>query len=1156
MTTFPLDATTELLLDGSWVDVSDDVRAANGIQITRGRSDEASSADPSNCSLTLNNRSGDYSPRNPLGTHYGVLGRNTQLRVRTPTTLDNYLSLVAGDPLLTAAAGGWSSYASTPDHASLDVTGDIDIRIDIEPQTWRPPVNYGLAQKFMDSSGGFSRSWAFYLTPEGYLSLKWTPDGTLGNMKTATWQGAIPLTTGRKIVRVTLDVDNGTGGYTAAFYTADTFGGSYTLLGSVINNSATTSIFSGTGTLDVGRVVTDDPDEVLHGKVYGFRYLSGIAGTTVASPDFDTLDTGDTTLTDAQGRVWTLHGGAVIANPGARFHGEVSSWPPEWDKRTGGDAWVPVQAYGIMRRLSQGAPALRSVMYRHMTNLSNVVAYWPCEDADDATELASAVPGGKPMLHLSGDIDNASYDQFRCSDPIPLAGLVQWQGDIPPYTVTGATQIRFLMAVPSAGVSSISTIARVFGTGTSPWWKLNVNTSGELRLLAYDEDDVVIEDTGFVAGTNVNGKRLLVDLTFLQVGGSIEYEVSTYMVGSTGPDDTFSGIQGGRTMGRVRRVTMNMEDSILDSMAEVALGHISVQNEITPVGSLMEELLVGFSGETATDRILRLCAEEDVPVAVTGDLGDPTFLGPQTSQTFLELLREAAAADLGILYEPREFLGLAYRTRTSLYAQDAALTLDYMSTALTGIQPVEDDDATRNDITLTRDLGSSVRVRQETGTLSVLPPPDGVGLYADDVTVSLWRDSYLPAQAAWRLHLGTVDEARYPVLSVELAKAPFRTDSALTDDAVSMDVGSRMVVTNPPLSVPPDDITQIVQGMTETLTRTQWNIDFNCSPSQPWDVAVWDDSAGVGEARYSSDGSTLTAAVPASGSALLLTGAAGSYASTPDVAALDIVGDIDLRAHVALDDWTPASTNRALVGKYGAAGARSYLLLVVATTGVLRMQWTTAGTTGLTADSTVAPTVTDGAALWVRATMDVNNGAAGRDIRFYTSPDGETWTQLGATVTQAGTTSIFAGTAVLEVGSTASGTANQWPGKVSAVEVRDGIGGTVVARPEFGAQPAGMTVFVDSTGKTWTVNSPATIADAANTLFPDGLSVTTPTGPVWGNGDVPYDIIIGGERMTVTAVNGATSPQVFTVVRSVNGIVKGHASGAEVALFHPAIAAL
>jgi hypothetical protein len=50
----------------------------------------------------------------------------------------------------------------------------------------------------------------------------------------------------------------------------------------------------------------------------------------------------------------------------------------------------------------------------------------------------------------------------------------------------------------------------------------------------------------------------------------------------------------------------------------------------------------------------------------------------------------------------------------------------------------------------------------------------------------------------------------------------------------------------------------------------------------------------------------------------------------------------------------------------------------------------------------------------------------------------------------------------------------------------------------------------------------------------------------------PFDVVVGGEVMTVTAVAGAASPQTLTVTRSVNGVVKAHAAGAVVALAEPA----
>jgi len=53
--------------------------------------------------------------------------------------------------------------------------------------------------------------------------------------------------------------------------------------------------------------------------------------------------------------------------------------------------------------------------------------------------------------------------------------------------------------------------------------------------------------------------------------------------------------------------------------------------------------------------------------------------------------------------------------------------------------------------------------------------------------------------------------------------------------------------------------------------------------------------------------------------------------------------------------------------------------------------------------------------------------------------------------------------------------------------------------------------------------------------------------------DFPFDIYVGGERMTVTACSGTSNPQTLTVSRSVNGVVKSHETDAVVTLVHPLI---
>lgn len=192
---------------------------------------------------------------------------------------------------------------------------------------------------------------------------------------------------------------------------------------------------------------------------------------------------------------------------------------------------------------------------------------------------------------------------------------------------------------------------------------------------------------------------------------------------------------------------------------------------------------------------------------------------------------------------------------------------------------------------------------------------------------------------------------------------------------------------------------------------------------------------------------------------------------TPDSATISVVGDIDIRVKAALDDWTPATAND-LASKWGTAGQRSWSFYVD-TTGNLVLTWSTDGTAATTATSTAAPTVTDGAALWVRATLDVDNGASGYDAKFYTSSDGETWTQLGSTVTGGATTSIFDGTQTLYAGS--DGATRYMSGDFYFASVRSGIDGTVVAKCDASEAGNGVTSWTSLVGEVWTVTGTSVV---------------------------------------------------------------------------------
>ncbi len=239
-----------------------------------------------------------------------------------------------------------------------------------------------------------------------------------------------------------------------------------------------------------------------------------------------------------------------------------------------------------------------------------------------------------------------------------------------------------------------------------------------------------------------------------------------------------------------------------------------------------------------------------------------------------------------------------------------------------------------------------------------------------------------------------------------------------------------------------------------------------------------------------------------SGGALSLPGVSGGYASTPDNAALDIVGDIDLRIDLTPNSWT--GTQDGLLGKWTTGTNQRSYLLTLESNGRPRIWWTTGGTSGtqLTQTANVPVPISSGR-LSLRVTLDVNNGAGGHTATFYTAPGGVglssgPWTQLGDPRIGAGVTSIFSGSAVLEIGSWSAGTAGVFPGQVHAAQVRNGIAGAIVANPDFTPQAAGTTNFVDSAGRTWTVQGTASV-----------ITISPVPGANWGTADTGQDWNLG-----------------------------------------------
>ena len=190
-------------------------------------------------------------------------------------------------------------------------------------------------------------------------------------------------------------------------------------------------------------------------------------------------------------------------------------------------------------------------------------------------------------------------------------------------------------------------------------------------------------------------------------------------------------------------------------------------------------------------------------------------------------------------------------------------------------------------------------------------------------------------------------------------------------------------------------------------------------------------------------------------------GVSGNFLSTPNAAANEITGDIEIIAKVAIYD---TGYYNLLVSKDNASSERSFALSVTNTN---YANLTLKIGSGAAADFT--STVTTGFAAneinFLKATRNATTG----DIEFYKSLDGITYTKIGATISSTAGVLNNANT-IVTVGS--QGTVNIAKAKIYRVTISNSIGGTPVVdfNPNQYNAANSQTQWTSSTGEIWSLN--------------------------------------------------------------------------------------
>jgi hypothetical protein len=210
-------------------------------------------------------------------------------------------------------------------------------------------------------------------------------------------------------------------------------------------------------------------------------------------------------------------------------------------------------------------------------------------------------------------------------------------------------------------------------------------------------------------------------------------------------------------------------------------------------------------------------------------------------------------------------------------------------------------------------------------------------------------------------------------------------------------------------------------------------------------------------------------------------GISGNHITTPDSAALDILGDLEMRFGAEIFDQTPSGTTTFGPNKRNSGADEAYYV-EMSTTGYLRLRWHD----GTAARNAAASTTISAAGVALDAEyairLDVDNGASDHEVSFWWRNPGETdddWVQIGTTV-DAGTgavTSIRATAADVSIGSVAAavgGTYNVDLRHMKWAQLYDGLvadGGTLVADFNVDRDFSNHSTLTSSTtGEVWTFN--------------------------------------------------------------------------------------
>jgi hypothetical protein len=834
-----------------WADLTTRLRQTDPVTVTRGRGGEQGDVAPTTFSATLKNQDGNMSPGNVAGPYYGLLGRNTPVQwgfgvVRdtfTRTVVDGLGSATTGEP--------WTLDGTA---ANFDVNGSA-------------------ATILVPTANATRHAYLTYLEP--FADYEVTVDVTIPYPNGASNSGGVIFrgTTTSNFCRLSLTVSD-TGLVTLNMANSG---------GSTVDDVITVDTTSA-GTYRVRALVEG---QTVRGKAWRVADPVPLAWQVEGNFGSGMLTAG---WAGIRARSGTGSSNVTITVDNftvrlIRFSGEVTSLEPKWSEGHK-VKWAELVASGVTQRLGQGKTTLKSALRRYITKVwpFEPLAYWALDDKQNAEAGRLTAGAGQDAQYANG---------FENLSPARVCGkgdLGVWNGSAASFQAPTSVFQLFPQLVEGPASSGWTSHCAAsfdgvtvdgannyedFGvTSASGFWAAKLDSSSGTVELSRPNGGTATAS----AGSMFDGRPHLLSLTVAQSGadcigsfyldGNLVTSITQTSLTNTYPSSIFFNVIGVEARRR-------------------SPGHVILYAGSGPAHADLYAALLGWPGETAGNRIQRLCEEEGVPFDYLGTLNSTAPMGPQyADDTFLEVIRECAKTDQGSLFEQRSLAGLGYRPLESTQNQTAIASLDYVAKQLApGLRPSTDDRPTRNLITAKRRDGGEFVAEQTAGPMNTADPGSiegAVGVIDDDLDVNPENDAALQ-DIAWRaVSFGTVPDDRYRQVTVNLRSAGVANSTALTAALLTLDTDDRFQLTNMQAIDVHDPVDQIARGYTESCPDSrQHTITFNTAPYTPYRVFVLDtdrlDSDTASLAANVAAGQALPYTISVADSAVLWTTAAGDF---------------------------------------------------------------------------------------------------------------------------------------------------------------------------------------------------------------------------------------------------------------------------------------